>query len=248
MAGDRSHPPEDGGAVDGDPLRGMQAALSLAERADAAIAKVVEQARIDIGAIRELMGRKERFFDIGLSLKRLKEGGAARALGHRSFVELCESELEMSGAVATRLVRIVENMSRELAERLGQYQALAVLELCDATPEDDTPDEVATGTLRLPSGKTFEVTSSTVREKKDAAKEIREGAKAREGSRKSGMTTSAEDRRVAAKAEAALQAVGLERAKVRAVARPGRVADLRIEGIPTSELRRAGTVLARRPK
>ena len=42
------------------------------------------------------------------------------------------------------------------------------------------------------------------------------------------------ERRLAAEAEAALHAAGLKRATMRAVARPGKVGDLRIEGMPTS--------------
>ena len=61
-----------------------------------------------------------------------------------------------------------------------------------------------------------------------------------------GPSTSAEDRRVAAEAEAALHAVGLKRARVRALARPGKVGDLRIDGIPTSEMGRLCKALCAR--
>jgi hypothetical protein len=108
--------------------------------------------------------------------------------------------------------------------RLGQYQAPAVLELCDATPEDDTAEDLVKGGVRLPSGKLLDVSDSSVRDKKEAVKEIRDsgGKTSGNGGAKGGTTTSAEDRRVAAEAEAALHAVGLKRARVWAVARPGR--------------------------
>jgi hypothetical protein len=216
-------------------------AVAIAERGDAAVAAIAEEARANIGLARELIERIKRdFYELGEVLKRLKDSGAAQALGHRSFIELCDKELEISGTAATRLIRIVENMSRELARGLGQYQALAVLELCDATPEDDTPDDVAKGTVRLPSGRTLDVADSTAREKREAAKELREAGdrSSSKGKGTRGMSTSAEDRRVAAEAEAALHAAGLKRATVRAVARPGKVGDLRIEGIPTSGMDR----------
>jgi hypothetical protein len=169
-------------------------------------------------------------------LKRLKDSRAAQALGYRSFAEMCSVELEISGRTAADLIDMVENVGPVFARHHGRSQVLAMVKLCRATPEDDTVEDlVEKGRVPLPSGKDLDVGGSTVREKEDAAKEIRD-ATPTEGKKKRGTTTSAEDRRVAAEAEAALHAVGLKRAEVRAVARPGKVADLRIEGIPTSDM------------
>ena len=145
-------------------------------------------------------------------------------------------ELEISGRTAADLIDVVENVGPRFARRYGQSQVLAMVKLCRATPEEDTVEDLAErGHVGLPSGEVLDVGGSSVREKEDAAKEIRD-ATASEGKKKRGTSTSAEDRRVAAEAEAALHAVGLKGAEVRAVARPGKVADLRID-VVRAELR-----------
>jgi len=198
----------------------------------------VEQARADVAHARSLVEEiKRAFYDLGVVLKRLRDSGAAQALGYRTFAEMCKGELQLSGSTASDLIRIVESVGRNVALGLGQSQVLALVKLCEATPEDDTVEEIVRkGNVRLPSGKVLDVPGSSVRDKREATKEVREAASGGKRNTK-GSSTSAEDRRVAAEAEAALQAVGLKRASVRAVARPGKVGDLRIEGIPTSEMR-----------
>jgi hypothetical protein len=182
-----------------------------------------------------------------LVLKRLRDSAAAQALGYRSFEELCKKAIAMSGSAASRLVRIVEKLPPELARELGLSKSLTVLQLCEATPEDDTPEDIVRDGVRLPSGDVLDVGRSTVREQKEAATKIREaGDKTGGDTARGGLKTSAEDRRVAAEAEAALHAAGLKRARVRAVARPGKVGDLKIEGIPTSGMGRLCKALCAR--
>jgi hypothetical protein len=164
-----------------------------------------------------------------------------QALGYRSFGELCEVELEITATAANNLVRVAEEMSARLANGLGLTQSLALLRLCAATPEDDTAEELAEGVVRLPSGEELDVKDSSSREKDAAAKEIRDAGRDRrdDGAAKPsrGKTTTAEERRIAAEAEAALHAVGLREATVRAVAtRPGKPGNLRIEGVPALQV------------
>jgi hypothetical protein len=228
----------------------------VAERGEAAVAAAVARARADLALVRQIIERiGGDFYAMGVVLKRLKDSGAAAALGYRSFGDMCKAELDLSLTTANKLVRVAEEMGEKLARGLGKTQAFALIKLCDATPEDDTAEGLATGTVRLPSGEVLDVGGSTSREKDEAAKEIRDAA--REAARKSGdeggskaprgRTTSAEERRVAAEAEAALHAVGLKDARVRAVAtRPGKPGALRIEGIPTTQVALLCKALCRR--
>jgi hypothetical protein len=210
--------------------------VNLVERAEQAKEAAAAQARADIALIRSILDRiKADFYQVGLLLKRLKDSRAAAALGYAGFNEMCKAELELSATAVDGLVRIVENYGPDLARRLGRSQALALLKLCDATPEDDTVQALATGTVRLPSGATLDVAGSSVREKEEAAKAIREATGAAKPAK--GRTTTADDRRVAAEVEKALRAAGLRAARVRAVAtQPSRPSDLRLEGIPVDGL------------
>jgi len=214
----------------------------VADRAADAADAIAERARADVALIRERIARiKQDFYEIGLALSRLKQPAAFGALGYKSFHACCKGQVGISGAKADELVAISTSMSADLARGLGQKNAMALLTLCRATPEDDRPADLASANLTLPSGEVLDVGGSSVRDKLSAAKEIRDDATSKSasgaGKKSRGRTTTAEERRVAAEAEAALHAAGLRDASVRAQAtKPGRPAVLRLEGIPTTEL------------
>jgi len=206
---------------------------------------IAEQARGDVALIRERIARIKRdFYEIGLALSRLKDPAAFGALGYKAFHACCKAEVGISATKADELVAIATSMSADLARGLGQKNALALLTLCRATPQDDRPADLASATLTLPSGEVLDVGGSSARDKLAAAKEIREkgDSSTRPGAsaatkKPRGRTTTAEERRVAAEAEAALHAAGLRDASVRALAtNPGKPAVLRMDGIPTTEL------------
>lgn len=66
---------------------------------------------------------------------------AIAALGYASFAELCDKALDMSQTKADALIGIVRRVRREDAVRIGQDRVAALLELADATPEEDTPKD-----------------------------------------------------------------------------------------------------------
>jgi len=204
---------------------------------------IAERARADVALIRERIARiKQDFYEIGLALARLKEPAAFAALGYTSFRECCKREVGISGTKADELVAIATGMSAEIARGLGHTNAMALVTLCRATPEDDRPADLAAGTVTLPSGEVLDVAGSSARDKVSAAKEIRAtttrpSASGAGAKKPQGRTTTAEERRVAAEAEAALHAAGLRGAKVQALAtKPGKPAVLRIDGIPTTAM------------
>jgi hypothetical protein len=144
---------------------------------------------------------------------------------------MCAREVELPASTVNELVDIASNMTGRLARGAGHSKALGMVRLCQATPEDDLPEDIAEAEVPLPSGGVIDVKGSTAREVLEAAKEIRR-ANPTAGSR-GGRTVKASDRATAAELEKKLRAAGLERARVQAVAtRAGQQGDLKIEGVP----------------
>lgn len=218
-------------------------AQALAAGADVAVAQARDRARADLALARGLVDRiKQSFFELGEALVRLREPAAYASLGYATFEELVRVELGMSPTKARELVAIAANMGADLARGLGKKGAFALVTLCRATPEDDTPAQLIGRSIELPSGVVLDVRRSTTRQKNEAAKEIR-------GGRGGGRSASMAERAVAAKAQAQLRAAGLKRARVQAVAtRPGQPSDLRVDGVPVPELDTMCTALCVRPK
>jgi hypothetical protein len=223
------------------PVGGVAGARGVEAAAEVAKAEVLRQARTDVELVRARIDRiKQDFFEIGVVLGRLKQPAAYGALGYASFAELCKRALKLSVTTALELVSISANMSPELARGVGQKNALELVTLCRATPEDDTPEEMAGAQLPLPSGEVLDVANSTVREKQEAAKAIREARRAAEGLADKptrGRSTTARERSTAADLQKRLRAAGLERARVEAVARGAALgADLAIDRVPMAQM------------
>jgi len=144
-----------------------------------------------------------------------------------------------------RLVEIAASLTREQALAMGQKKAMAMVTLAAATPEDDT----AAGLYRkksiaLPGGKKVSPRSASANEIEDAATAIRHRRSASAASNGSatasrgpGRHSTAEERTLAALLEKRLHQLGLERARVTAVAtKPGQGSDLRFEHIPVAQI------------
>lgn len=220
---------------------------ALAKRATAAASAKRERLVREARALLSLITRRkkeitEAFYDIGEALTRLKERDVVRALGRRSFAEVCEQDAGLSVSVGERLVAIVARLTREQALAMGQKKAMAMVTLAAATPEVDT----AAGLFRkkaiaLPDGRTLTPRTASANAIEEAAAVIRQARVARSGSGKGkaprGRTTSVEERSLAELLQRRLRQVGLERATVTAVAtKPGQGSDLRFEHIPAAHL------------
>jgi hypothetical protein len=219
---------------------------ALAKRATAAASAKTARLRREAHALLALIARRKReiteaFYDIGEALAKLKERDVVSALGRRSFAEVCEKDAGMSVSVAERLVEIVKSMTREQALAMGQKKAMAMVTLAAATPEDDT----AAGLYRkksvtLPGGKKVSPRSASANEIEEAATAIRQrrsASAARSGKPSRGRTTTAEERRFAALLEKRLHQLGIDRARVTAVAtKPGQGSDLRFQHIPVAQI------------
>ncbi len=204
------------------------------KRAKANQKAIAAKAKADIKLIKTRTRRiKSDFYDVGLALARLKKKSAYSSVGHKSFRALVRAELDISTALAERLASIASEVSREVAERVGPTHAYALVALCRATPEADTPEGIEKGTIQLPDGTNISVNKATTREKDDAARKIRDGR----GKVTGGRAVSKEQRATAFEMEATLRALGLERARVRAaMPRGAKEAELELEGIPFSGL------------
>lgn len=192
-----------------------------APRALAARAKAAHAARMErlartaweaIDRVRALRrGIEADFLEIGEALVALKADGIPEALGLASFEAVVETHLDISRTKAEQLIAVATRVRRELAEKLGQDHAAALVELADATPDDETPEDLFNATLTLPDG-----TALVVRDAKPAL--LRAAAamfrQARQTKRSWGLTTKATERKRLAAIRAQARTVeGLARAR-----------------------------------
>ena len=171
---------------------------SLAANAQKAHLASVERhrarAEASVVRIRELRARiEDDFLEIGRELTTLDDPKMIAALGYDDFAALCETALGMSLPKARRLVAITTRITVELARTLTQDRASALLALVDATPADDTPEDLFSAKLKLPDGSKLVVAKATAKELWDAARAIRRHEATKRGRRPRGRTISAEE-------------------------------------------------------
>ena len=208
---------------------------ALAKRASAAasskLARIIEAAKRDIALIRRRRSEiSEAFYDIGEALVRLKPRAVVLALGCRTFVELCEKLVGLSGAQADRLIDIVENMSREDAMRVGSTKAASVVALARATPADDTPSDLIARGIRV-GGEKLDIEKASARAVARAVGSVRTTRTS-----KRGRSVAAADRARCEALAKALRKMGADDARVLVKAGPpGAGARVAIE-LPVAEL------------
>lgn len=181
--------------------RRAQAALEA--RGLAAIARIREK----------LSDVAENLLDVAGNLAELAAPGVATALGYASFEDACQRALGVSPVTAHRWMLVAKKLEREFVVQVGIERARALLTLAEATPEDDTPEELLDATLVLPSGKELVVKDASTEQLDAAAKAFRQARADATGKKSRGFTTSPADR----KAHAAIEK-RLARAPVHAYA------------------------------
>jgi hypothetical protein len=103
-----------------------------------------------VALIREKLGAAAAaFYDVGAALTELSQPALVSSLGYRSFEALVKTELGFSMAQARKMMAVAGGMKRSTALSLGFTRAAAVVELASATPEDDTPEQLARGTVTV---------------------------------------------------------------------------------------------------
>ena len=192
------------------PKKTAVVARSLADNAasahEARVARLKLTGERSITRVRDLRERiEDDFLEIGQELTRLDDPSVVEALGYESFEALCDEALEMSLAKAKQLIAITTRLTVELARSLKQDRAAALLALVDATPEEDSPEEVLKATLKLPDGAKLYVDKASTKEIWDAARLLRRAAAAKAEKRGRGRTVSPEEQ---ATATAITKAIG----------------------------------------
>jgi hypothetical protein len=79
----------------------------------------------------------DRFYDMGVALRRLREREMLDALS-MTFDVLCKRHLGLSTSLAEKLVHVASTMTREQAIAMGQSKAIAMAAVAAATPEDES--------------------------------------------------------------------------------------------------------------
>ena len=147
---------------------------------DARIALLVAKGQEAIALVTERrQDIASNFLDVADALQVLRSDGVPEALGRASFVEVCALDLDMALSKANRLIALAERMTRGLVLELGQERASAILDLVDATPADDTPEQVFTAKVKLPSGEILDVGHASTNAIREGAAELRRARPAR---------------------------------------------------------------------
>lgn len=125
-------------------LKNVAKVAARAKRTNATRAKEL------VALIREKLGvAGAAFYDIGAALTELSQPALVSSLDYRSFAALVKTELGFSIAKARKMMAVAGGMKRSTALSLGFSRAAAVVELASATPEDDTPEQLARGKVTV---------------------------------------------------------------------------------------------------
>jgi len=84
---------------------------------------------------------------MGRALQVLKSKGVADAMGYGSFETLCAKQLDLSATRADLLIKLYEKLDASLVRELGTDRASALMNLADATPEDDRVEDLLAAKL-----------------------------------------------------------------------------------------------------
>lgn len=177
---------------------GLPAALAKNARAMRA-AKLERLAVVGRAAIARIRERQAdiaaNMVEIGEALAELKADGVAEALERKGFAEICALDVRIPYTTALNLVALATRVPREVVVNLGPERARALLELVDATPADDSPEEVLARPLALPSGRVLDARNAGVVELRAAAKEFRAARPEATQKRSRGFTATPEEKR-----------------------------------------------------
>lgn len=154
----------------------------------------------------------EEFYDLGLELVEFKRKGYYRKVyGYPTLSAFLDGFGLYSSTQARKLMKIVQSMPRERAIKLGVEKAYASAVLVDATPEDDTAEEIFTRGRKIAGKKP---SKASVRDFTEETKAVRAKAKPRHVRTEQERRADDEAERGIAKLRALLAKVGLERVTI----------------------------------
>lgn len=182
---------------------------------------VVEGARLETIAARErgeklvaLVQAKKvqiarNFYDIGKALSELRRDKLYVALGSASLSQLLRDRDLVGLTQAKKFMAIADAFDRTKALELGTEKAYALVRMANATPEDDTPLQLATGNLRV-AGKTKKAAVLTATDIEKAARALQ----AKTGTARKQSPEEKAAQTAARKLQASLRRAGAKRALV----------------------------------
>jgi hypothetical protein len=181
------------------PKPGANLPVALAKNArashDAKRQRLADAGFKALDAIKALRAKiSDDFLEMGRALQVLKRPGVADALGHASFEALCAERLDLSVTRADVLIALFERLDAGLVRELGTERASALMNLADATPQDDRVEDLLSAKLKLPSGAVLDVAKATAQAINDAAATLRR-AQAEPGKKRAGLTVQATEQK-----------------------------------------------------
>lgn len=148
---------------------------------------------------RKMAAVVEGFYEIGLALKEIRDRKLYTASGHATLSGFLKAERLVSARQAAKLIKVVENVTRERAIALGPEKSYALVAYTEATPETDSVESLAAAQAPVTRQSTREIQTET-----KAARPRSPAAKAR----------AREDAALARALRSALRDGGIARAEV----------------------------------
>jgi hypothetical protein len=186
---------------------------ALLARANAQKAASVERNKSRAEALLALIARRkqrmvEDFYDVGEALKELLDQQLFAALGFASFEAMLAANDVMGLTQAKRLIALVASVPRDHALALGQEKAYELVAYTAATPELDTPAELAKADARI-GGKPL--SKASVRELRAATQSVRAKQRAAKPKSKAEREAERAAREARAKVAALMKKAGVAR-------------------------------------
>lgn len=221
---------------------------ALRERAEAASkaaqARHLREARAALARAREALETAESgLYEVALALKELDDPRLLAALGEKTVYTAAERHLGLSRSTVVRLRRAADAVDATRFAALGHTKVNAMLELADATPDDDADAILAEGTVTLwAGGPAFDVKGASAREIYAAAAEVRAHVGGMGEAR--GNRVKADERALAKSLTDALAARGIAVAVKARATKPGSPARYELAALDADAARALLTALA----
>ena len=168
-------------------------ARALRKRAEARL-RARGEAAVEI--IKEKMQDvAENVLDMGAAAAELTVPGVPEAMGHKNFEALCEAELGVHPQTVRRWCALAAKLKRQFVLSVGLARAEVLMELCDATPADDVPEDLVDATLTLPSGEQVVVARASNEQLAAAAKAFRQARRDTKDTPGRGFSTTPAERK-----------------------------------------------------
>ena len=147
-------------------LRALKALTKTAKTAQRA---GLEAKRLRCEELLALIARRkteivEAFYDVGEALGEILHKELYRGLKVASFEALLKARKVMGATQAYKLIKIVEKVPRDLALKVGQEKAFALISYTEATPTKDTVEGLLKSDAKIAGVRASKTTAKQVRD------------------------------------------------------------------------------------